>query len=148
AGSSSRASGSGAYFPVIALRKSATSATVRAIGPFVESGDHDPSSSGTRPGDGRRPTTPVNAAGLRSEPAKSLPLAIGTIPQRSAAAAPPLLPPTVFFRLYGLTVAPNTGLKVLEPAPNSGVFVLPSVIAPASRTRLTRIASTVGTLSR
>ena len=96
-------SGSGAYGPAIALSKSATSATVRAIGPPVESGDHEPSSSGTRPGDGRKPTTFVNAAGLRSEPPVSLPPAIGTMPQRSAAAAPPLLPPTVFARSYGFT---------------------------------------------
>src|SRR5690242_13736832 len=116
--SSSSASGSGAYGPAIALSSSATSATVRAIGPCVDSGDQDPSSSGTRPGDGRKPTTFVNAAGLRSEPPVSLPSAIGTSPQRSAAAAPPLEPPTVFAELYGFSVAPKTGLNVLEPAPN------------------------------
>src|SRR6185436_5151952 len=103
-------SGSGAWGPAIVLRKSATSATVRAIGPFVESGDHEPSSSGTRPGDGRKPTTFVNAAGLRSEPPVSEPVAIGTMPHRSAAAAPPLEPPTVLAVLYGFSVAPNTGL--------------------------------------
>ena len=89
----------------------------------------------------------LNAAGLRSDPPVSLPSAIGTMPVVSAAAAPPLLPPTVFTRLYGLCVAPNTGLKVFDPAPNSGVFVLPSVIAPAARMRVTISASTVGTLS-
>ena len=35
-------------------------------------------------------------------------------------------------RSYGLSVAPKTGLKVCEPAPNSGVLVLPMVIAPAA----------------
>src|SRR6185436_9224517 len=141
-------SGSGACGPAIVLRNSATSATVRAMGPLVESGDHDPSLSGTRPGDGRNPTTFVNAAGLRSEPPVSLPSAIGTMPHRKAAAAPPLLPPTVFFVLYGFSVAPNTGLNVFEPAPNSGVLVLPSVIAPAARMRVTIRSSAVGTLSR
>jgi len=82
--------------PAIALRKSATSATVRAIGPATESGDQDGDSLGTRPGEGRRPTTLQNAAGLRSEPPVSLPSAIGTIPHASATAAPPLLPPHVF----------------------------------------------------
>ena len=47
----------------------------------------------------------------------------------------------------GLRVAPNTALNVCDPAPNSGVFVLPSVIAPAARMRVTISASRVGTLS-
>ena len=46
-----------------------------------------------------------------------------------------------------MCVAPNTGLNVFDPAPNSGVFVLPSVIAPAARMRVTISASFVGTLS-
>src|SRR5262249_18413084 len=140
-------SGSGACGPTIVLRSSATSATVRAIGPPVDSGDQEPSSSVTRPGDGRKPTMLLNAAGLRSQPPVSLPVAIGTMPVVSAAAAPPLLPPTVFARLYALCVAPNTGLNVFDPAPNSGVFVLPSMIAPASRVRVTMSASVDGTLS-
>src|SRR6185503_8369303 len=98
-----------------------------------------------RPGAGRIPTTLQKAAGFRSDPPVSLPSAIGTIPQRRAAAAPPLLPPTVFARLKGFRVGPKTGLNVCEPAPNSGVFVFPSVIAPASRIRVTINASRVGT---
>ena len=87
-----------------------------------------PTPLGTRPGDGRKPTTLQNAAGLRSEPPVSLPSAIGTIPHASATAAPPLLPPQVFVRSYGLRVAPKTVLNVCEPAPNSGVLVLPQVM--------------------
>ena len=49
---------------------------------------------------------------------------------------------------YGFRVAPNRVLKVCDPAPNSGVFVLPTVIAPAARIRVTMSASRVGTLSR
>src|SRR4051812_25082006 len=131
----------------MADRKSATSATDRAIGPDVESGDHEPSSSGTRPGEGLKPTTLFHAAGLRSEPPVSLPSAIGTRLHVSAHAAPPLEPPTVRVRSYPLRVAPNTGLNVFDPAPNSGVFVLPRVIAPAERIRVTMSASRVGTLS-
>ena len=48
---------------------------------------------GTRPGDGRRPTTLQNEAGLRNEPPMSLPSASGAMPHASAAAAPPLDPP-------------------------------------------------------
>ena len=63
----------------------------------------------------------------------SLPSAIGTMPQVSATAAPPLLPPQVLVTSNGLRVAPNTSLKVCDPAPSSGVLVLPHVIAPAAR---------------
>ena len=44
-------------------------------------------------------------------------------------------------------MGPKTGLKVCEPAPNSGVFVLPTVIAPAARSRSTMSASSSGTKS-
>jgi hypothetical protein len=89
-----------------------------------------------------------NAGGLRSDPPVSLPSAIGSIRIATDVAAPPLLPPQVFDRSYGLCVAPKTVLKVCEPAPNSGVFVLPTVIAPAARMRVTIRASWVGTWSR
>ena len=57
----------------------------------------------------------------------------------------PLLPPQVFVGSYGLRVAPNTALKVCDPAPNSGVFVFPSVMAPARRSRSTMRAVSSGT---
>src|SRR4029453_366076 len=101
--------------PAIALRNSATSATERAIGPDTDSGDHDPFSAGTRPGEGRMPTTLKEAAGLRSEPPVSLPSAIGTIPHESATAAPPLLPPHVLLRSYGLRGGRKAGLSVCAP---------------------------------
>jgi hypothetical protein len=84
-------------------------------------------------------------AGLRSEPPRSLPSASGTMPQASATAAPPLEPPHVFVTSYGLTVRPKTVLNVCEPAANSGVLLLPIVIAPAARTRSTSSASASGT---
>ena len=77
----------------------------------------------------------------------SLPSAIGSMPHDTDTAAPPLLPPQVFVRSYGLRVAPNTALNVWEPAPYSGVFVFPQVIAPAARMRVTIRASVFGTLS-
>src|SRR5262245_6064210 len=145
AGSSAMAIGLRESGPAIALRNRATSATDRPIGPSTDNGDQNPPSAGTRPGDGRRPTTLQNAAGLRNDPPMSLPSAIGTMPHDNDTAAPPLLPPQVFVRSYGLRVAPNTALNVCEPAPYSGVFVLPTVIAPAARLRLTIAASAVGT---
>src|SRR5262245_52954116 len=100
--------------PAIALSNSATSATLRAIGPSTLSGDHDRRAGqvGTRPGDGRNPTTEQKLAGFRSDPPMSLPSASGSMPQASATAAPPLLPPQVFEVSNGFLVAPNTGLNV------------------------------------
>jgi hypothetical protein len=132
----------------MALRNNATSATDRAMGPETTSGDQLLVPFGTRPGEGRSPTTLQNAAGFRNEPPISLPSAIGTMPHASATAAPPLEPPQVLVTSYGLRVAPNTLLNVCDPAPSSGVFVLPQVIAPAARMRVTINASLVGISSR
>src|ERR1700760_2786736 len=96
------------------LRKRAQSATLRASGPGTEN-VNQPSCVGTfetRPGEGRIPTTLQKFGGLRSEPPRSLPSGRGTMPQASATAPPPVLPPQVFDRSYGLCVAPKTGLKV------------------------------------
>ena len=92
------------------LSSSATSCTVRASGPSTESGNQPTRCGhvGTRPGAGRKPTTLQKLAGLRSEPPRSLPSAMGSIPVASATAAPPLLPPQVISKSYGLRVAPNT----------------------------------------
>ena len=126
------------------------SATVRAIGPLtpivpqaIRAGQ-----PGTRPGDGRNPTTLLNEAGLRSDPPMSLPSPIGCMPQASAAAVPPLLPPALFDRSYGFLVAPNSGLNVCDPAPNSGTLVLPIVITPARRIRSMTSASSAGHVVR
>ena len=75
----------------------AQSLTLRAIGPCTASGSLDIKRGqlGTRPGEGRMPTTLQNAAGLRREPPRSLPSASAVMPVASATAAPPLLPPQV-----------------------------------------------------
>ncbi len=86
--------------PAMAVRKSARSCTVRAIGPETPSVNHAAvvDFDGTRPGVGRRPTTLQNDAGLRSEPPMSEPSASDVIPAASAAAAPPLDPPADLVR--------------------------------------------------
>ena len=66
----------------------------------------------------------------------------------SAAAPPPVEPEAESAVFHGLRVAPNTLFTVLAPAPNSGVLVLPSTIAPAAFSRRTISASSVGTWSR
>ena len=73
---------------------------------------------------GRMPTMPQKLAGLRSEPPMSEPCASQAVPVASAAAAPPEEPAAERDRSQGLRVAPNTSLKVLAPAPNSGVLDL------------------------
>src|SRR5207249_8689705 len=100
------------------------SATVRAIGPSTESVPNGVSDGpcATRPGLGRMPTTPQKPAGVRRLPPRSEPVASHTCPLASAAAEPPEEPPQVRVVSHGLRVSPNTSLKVLPPAPNSGVL--------------------------
>ena len=98
----------------MACMNSAISLTVRAIGPFVAIGIHrlELGTVGTRPPEGRKPTTLQNDAGFRNDPPRSEPSAIGSIRAASATAAPPLLPPQVLEVSYGLDVTPNTSLNV------------------------------------
>src|SRR5215831_1510841 len=142
-------SGVRASGPAIVLSANARSATERPRHPLVLNVNHpnDAFGLGTRPIEGLKPAILQNAAGFRSDPPVSEPLATGARPQASATAAPPEDPPHVFVRSYGLRVAPNTVLKVCEPEPNSGVLVLPIRIAPARRIRSTRRSSSVGMLS-
>jgi hypothetical protein len=59
------------------------------------------------------------------------------MPVASAAAAPPEEPAQVRAVSQGLRVVPKTSLKVLAPAPNSGVFDLPMITAPRASSRST-----------
>ena len=117
-------SGSAGCSPVIASSSSARSSTLRAIGPWTPSVRSILAAGvrATRPMLGRSPTTPQKLAGLRSEPPMSLPCATQAVPDASAAAAPPEEPAAERAKFHGLSVAPNTSLNVLPPAPNSGVL--------------------------
>ena len=78
----------------------------RAIGPAVSS-DRDSGSApyvDTRPCVGRRLLRPQAAAGMRSDPPVSDPVATGTIRAASAAPEPPDEPPGVRRRSQGLRV--------------------------------------------
>ena len=92
------------------------------------------------------PTTPFAAAGIRIEPPPSVPTFSGTSPAAAATAAPPLEPPAMRSRSHAFGVSPNSGARVKGLWPNSGVVVLPIMIAPASRKRATATASVSGTL--
>lgn len=99
-------------------RRSAASATVRAMGPVCASdaqdGGEKPGDLGTRPKVGLMPTTPQNAEGTRIEPTPSVPIASGPHPAAIEAAAPPLDPPLVRSRFQGLRVMPDTGLSAVN----------------------------------
>jgi hypothetical protein len=69
--------------------------TSRAIGPAVsnDGASGQQASVGTSPCVGLKPTIPQQAAGMRIEPAESVPSAASQRPAASAAADPPLEPP-------------------------------------------------------
>src|SRR5215210_2824771 len=131
--------------PAIALSIIAASRTVLVIGPGCE---RSPTAlggyCGIRPNDCLKPKMPQNAAGMRIEPAPSLPCASGPRPAATAAAAPPLDPPGVLARFQGLNEGPNTRFPESPFQPNSGVLVLPSMTAPAAYNRSTTGASSSG----
>lgn len=121
----------------------AASSTLMVCGPrcaTVPNGDSG--QAGTRPKLGFKPKVPHSAAGLRIEPAPSVPMAIGAMPAATAAAAPPEEPPVVLAAFQGLRVRPVSGELVSHLQPNSGVAVLPTITAPAARSRAATGAST------
>ena len=75
---------------------------------------------GTRPIEGRKPTTLQKAAGLRSEPPVSEPLATGTMPQASATAAPPEEPPQVLRQVVGIVRRAEDSVECLRAGAEFG----------------------------
>src|SRR5882724_6161883 len=129
--------------PTRASSISAASSAVRASGPWTWQGSQASGIGqfGVNPGVGRMPTMPQNDAGMRIEQPKSVPCANGTIPVATATAEPPEEPAGLNAGFQGFRVTPNTSLKVLAPAANSGVLVLPMTMAPAAFSRRTASAS-------
>src|SRR5215217_5676130 len=101
-----------------------------------------------RPKVGLMPNAPTKHAGMRTEPPPSEPVASGTMPAAIAAPDPPLEPPGVRSRFHGFRVTPKTRFFVSPVKPNSGVFVLPTTIAPAAFNRATCVESQGGRKSR
>ena len=83
---------------------------------------------------------------MRTEPPPSVPWAMGPMPTATATPAPPLEPPAIRSGFQGLAQGGPSVLLVKAARPNSGVLVLPSKTAPASRRRSQRIESVVATL--
>jgi hypothetical protein len=72
------------------------------------------------------PTTPQQAAGIRIDPAESVPSAASARPAASAAAEPPLEPPATRPGAAGFGTAPKCGFSDVVPYANSCRFVLPT----------------------
>src|ERR1700704_5042058 len=98
-----------------------------------------------RPGVGLSPQIPQKCAGTRTEPPPSLPTPPAEHPDAMAAASPPLEPPALRDKSQGLLVFPLVKLSVSYAIRNSGVFVLPSKIAPAALRRAASVASACAT---
>lgn len=85
-----------------------------------------------RPGDGLKPTSPVQMAGRRHEPPVSEPMPAETIPAATAAAVPLLLPAGVLAKFTGFRHLPCKGLMQFVLRAISGMFVFATTMAPAS----------------
>ena len=72
---------------------------------------------------------------MRMEPPPSVACAIGTMPDATAAAEPPLDPPALCARFHGLRVGPKRRGSVEAASPISGVLVLPKMTRPARLSR-------------
>ena len=82
---------------------------------------------------------------MRMEPPVSVPSAPKQKPAATAAAEPPDEPPVIRSRSHGLRTAPKRLIVDVAPIPNSCRLSLPRKTAPASRSRRTTSASSVGT---
>src|SRR6185437_4295240 len=85
--------------------------------------------------------TPENAAGWRTEPPESVPVAAGTMRAATAAADPPEEPPGTRLRFQGLRTGPKYEFSFDEPIANSSMLHLPSATAPAAVNCSTTCAS-------
>ena len=83
---------------------------------------------------------PVIAAGTRTEPPVSVPIAAGTRPAATATAEPPDDPPGDVSGSHGLRTGPNQEFSLLKPYANSCRPVRATMTAPASSRRVTTAA--------
>ena len=84
---------------------------------------------------------PHSAAGMRTEPPVSLPMAISAMRSPTVTAAPEDEPPGTRARSRGLAGVPKCGLAPMAPSANSVMLVLATITAPPARRRRTTGAS-------
>src|SRR2546423_15228886 len=92
------------------------------------------------------PPPPHHAAGSRTEPPVSVPIAQGARPAATATPEPALDPPGVrcTTRSHGFQGVPNCWLVPQPPIANWTVWVFPSTIMPAATIFATRVAGEGG----
>lgn len=91
---------------------------------------------GSRPFDVFSPNTPHHAAGIRTDPAPSLPVASSTRSAATATAEPAEEPPGVRSGRHGLTVRPwAPSPQVCHGVPGPGTEVAPTGTPPAAISR-------------
>src|SRR6201995_1564480 len=87
-------------------------------------------SSGNRPRDGFKPTSPLQEAGIRIEPPPSLACAIGTTPAATNAPDPDDEAPAEWSVFRGLRTGPSRRCSAAGLNPNSDNCVLPRHTGP------------------
>src|SRR3546814_20280841 len=90
---------------------------------------------------GLMPLTPHKAAGWRTEPPVSVPVAAMTRPAATALADPPEDPPGIMVGSNGFLAGPKAEFFLPEPMANSSQLRLPIETAPARRCRSPTVAS-------
>src|SRR5205823_9165935 len=126
---------------------SATSATVRAMGPIwsIVCSIGKAPVYGTSPWVGLCPTTPQYAAGMRTDPPWSPPVAMSTTPAASSAPLPLEEPPADRVVSHGLRTGPVRDVCDPPEKHRSSQTALPAMVAPASSSLVTTVASRPGT---
>jgi hypothetical protein len=89
---------------------------------------------------GFKALTPQYAAGMRREPAVSVPREKRTAPLATAAAEPELEPPVMRSAAQGLRQSPQRALWPVTPSPHSSRFDLATTYTPARSIRRTTVA--------
>ena len=84
---------------------------------------------------------PQSEAGWRMEPPVSEPSEAKHSSAATAAAEPPLEPPATWPGFQGFCTTWKAQCSLVEPMANSSMASLPSSTAPASRSRVTTVAS-------
>src|SRR3954454_14934274 len=88
---------------------------------------------------------PLNAAGIRIDPPWSPPSARSTSPEATRAALPLELPPVVREGSHGLRTGSVLDVWLPPEKQRSSQTALPVIVAPAASSRLTTVASRLGT---
>ena len=126
----SRSSGRARMFII-----AAASCTLRVIGPATR--PMAGAASGTLPCVGLKPNTPQKAAGMRSDPIRSMATCSGAYPAAQATAAPADEPPVVSAGCHGLRTRRPSMQRPATTASCAAITVLPSTTQPASSSRAT-----------